>query len=110
GISIHRSDCKSLAALDEDRRVGVDWDLSNRTRHSAQLTVWCADRPGMLANITKVCDQQQVNIERVQAAVEDPRSKLATIRLQIAVNDLSELTRLIRAIERVGGVERVDRR
>ncbi len=110
GISIHRSDCKSLAALDDDRRVGVDWDLSNRTRHSAQLTVWCADRPGMLANITKVCDQQQVNIERVQAAVEDARSKLATIRIQIAVNDLSELTRLIRAIERVGGVERVDRR
>jgi GTP pyrophosphokinase len=110
GISIHRADCKSLAALDEDRRVGVDWDLSNRTRHSAQLTVWCADRPGMLANITKVCDQQQVNIERVQASVEDARSKLATIRLQIAVNDLSELTRLIRAVERLGGVERVDRR
>jgi GTP pyrophosphokinase len=109
GISVHRVDCKSLAALDEDRRVGVEWDLQQRTRHSVQVHVYCADRPGMLASISKVCDHAHVNIEKAEATSLDPRAGLGLVKLQVAVNDLADLTRVIRNLEKVAGVERVDR-
>ncbi len=109
GITVHRIDCKSLEQLEEDRRVPVEWDLSQRTRHSNTLHIHCADRPGILASITKVCETSQVNIERASAKAGDNRGGLGMVTLQLAVNDLAELTKVIRGVEKIPGVESVAR-
>jgi guanosine-3',5'-bis(diphosphate) 3'-pyrophosphohydrolase len=109
GITVHRSDCKALEQLEEDRRVPVEWDLSQRSKHSNTLLIRCADRTGILASITKICETVGVNIERAEARSGDSRGSLGQVTLQLAVADLAELTKVIRGIEKVVGVESVQR-
>ncbi|MBA2320970.1 MAG: bifunctional (p)ppGpp synthetase/guanosine-3',5'-bis(diphosphate) 3'-pyrophosphohydrolase, partial [Deltaproteobacteria bacterium] len=107
GITVHRTTCGQLAKLEADRQVPVQWDPSTTGPHSGEIEIVCAHRPGMLANITKVCEQNQVNIQRAEAkCIADDR---ALCQLQIAVRDISELTRVIRNIEKISGVESVHR-
>jgi GTP pyrophosphokinase len=107
GITVHRSDCEQLLKLEEDRRVPVEWDLTSSTRHSHSLSISCEDRPGILAAITKVCEVLKVNIERAEAR-SGPGSG-GTVILQVAVKDLSELTKVIRNLEKIPEVTHVSR-
>ena len=107
GITVHRAGCDQLGQLEAERLVEVAWDLSRDTRHSATLTLHCDDRPGILAAITKVCEQEQVNIEKIDALSE--RKATGIVRLQVALRDLSELTRVLRALERLPSVHHVTR-
>jgi len=61
----------------------------------------------MLANITKVCEKAKVNIQRVEA--KGLRDDKAVCTLQLAVRDVGELSRLIRFIEQIKGVDSVHR-
>jgi GTP pyrophosphokinase len=107
GITVHKDDCAQLETMDADRRIPVEWEQSNDARHSGTIEIYCTDRPGMLANITKLCEQQQVNINRAEA--RNLPNDGANVSLELSVRDVSELTRLIRNIEKIQGVEAVHR-
>ncbi len=107
GITVHRRGCAQLDDLDPDRRIPVEWAGDQTARHSGEIEIYCEDRPGMLANISKICEQSAVNIQKVEArGLPDDRA-LCTLRL--AVRDVDELTRLIRNIEKIRGVDSVHR-
>lgn len=107
GIAVHKEGCDQLKTMDVDRRIPVEWEQSGEVRHSGSIEIYCTDRPGMLANITKICEQQQVNISRAEARnMPDER---ANVSLELSVRDVGQLTRLIRNIEKIKGVEAVHR-
>jgi GTP pyrophosphokinase len=107
GISVHKIDCEQLKAQDADRRIAVEWDPRSASRHAGEIQILCVDKPGMLSNITKVCEQAQVNISRAEARnVADGR---AVCTLELAVRDVGELTKVIKSIEKIQGVESVQR-
>jgi GTP diphosphokinase / guanosine-3',5'-bis(diphosphate) 3'-diphosphatase len=107
GITVHRNDCQQLASMDVERRIPVEWDPGSEQKHSGQIQVLCRDRPGMLANITRVCEQSKVNINRVEAKPMDTTRSVCT--LEVAVRNVDELSRLIKNIEKLRGVENVER-
>ena len=107
GITVHQGSCSQLDAMDPERRVPVEWDRQSELRHSGEIRIFCADRPGMLANITKVCDQNGVNINRANAT--SSAGSPSTVTLELAVRDVGELTRVIRNIEKLDGVDSVQR-
>jgi guanosine-3',5'-bis(diphosphate) 3'-pyrophosphohydrolase len=107
GISVHKIDCPQLKTQDGDRRIAVEWDPRSTLRHSGEIQILCTDRPGMLSNITKACEQAQVNINRAEARNMPDGRALCT--LELAVRDVGELSRLIKTIERITGVEGVNR-
>ncbi len=108
GISVHRVDCEQLAALDPERLLPVEWDGASRdARHNSQVRLICRDRPGLLANITKVCEVAKVNINGAEARnIGDDR---AICTLDLAIRDVAELKSVIRTLEKVKGVESVQR-
>ncbi len=107
GISVHKAGCDQLASMDPERRIPVEWDGESAARHSGSVRIFCRDRPGLLANITKVCEQLQVNIISAEARnIGDDR---AICSLDLSIRDLAELTRLIANIEKIDGVETVER-
>ncbi len=108
GITVHRSTCKQLKDLEADRRIPVQWAGGSSTRHSGEIQIFCNDRPGMLANISKICEQNQVNIQRVDAKGLNEGSR-AICTLAVEVRDVNELSRLIKNIEQIRGVESVER-
>jgi GTP pyrophosphokinase len=107
GITVHKAECTQLETMDEDRRVPVQWDEGSEARHSGSIEIHTVDRPGMLADITKLCELKQVNISSAQArSATDDR---ANISLEVSVRDVAQLTDLIRGIQRIRGVESVRR-
>jgi (p)ppGpp synthase/HD superfamily hydrolase len=61
----------------------------------------------MLATITKICEQNGVNINRAEAQAASDSPSVVTLNLEL--RDVAELTRLISNIEKVPGVESVTR-
>jgi guanosine-3',5'-bis(diphosphate) 3'-pyrophosphohydrolase len=107
GITVHQATCSQLDGMDPERRLPVEWDRQSELRHAGEIRIFCADRPGMLANITKLCDQNGVNINKANAVSQSGAP--ATVTLELAVRDVAELTRLIRHIEKLDGVDSVQR-
>ena len=101
-------DCAQLEALDPERRIAVQWaETHPDSKHSGEIEVTCQDRPGMLANITRVCETSQVNIQQIRSrGLSDDR---AVCTLRLAVRDIEELSRLIRNIGKIKGVDEVRR-
>ena len=107
GITVHNATCSQLEGMDPDRRIPVEWDRSSALRHSGEIRIYCNDRPGMLAKITKLCDQNGVNINRAEASATVGAPSM--VRLELAVRDVDELSRLIKNIEKIEGVDSVQR-
>jgi len=106
GITVHRQNCAQLAGLDPERQIAVEWDQAAESKHNGEVRIFCADRPGMLANITKVCEQVGVNINRAEARNV---GGAPVVTLELELRDVQELNRLIANIEKVPGVEAVHR-
>jgi GTP pyrophosphokinase len=107
GITVHRSACPQLAGMDPDRQIPVEWDAQAEVKHSGEIRIYCTDKPGMLAKITNICEQNGVNINRAEA--QAPTDAPAVVTLELELRDVSELTRLISNIEKVPGVDAVTR-
>jgi GTP pyrophosphokinase len=108
GITVHRRDCAQLLELEPERRLPVQWGGTARDAgHRGGVRVLCVDRPGLLANITKTCTDSGINITRAEV-IQLPDQK-AECTMQVQVQDVAELTRLIRRIAKIKGVIAVDR-
>ena len=107
GITVHRADCGELERLDEDRRVAVQWDTAAQHRHHSEVQIVCADRPGLLADISKVCEQANVNISRAEARAIDAERAICT--LVLSVRDIEEMNLVSANLRKVRGVESVQR-
>ena len=108
GITLHRRNCAQLLSMSPERRIPVEWSSKAKGgSHIGNIRVICVDRPGLLANITKICTESSVNISRVEArSLGDEK---ADCSLQVSIEDVDELVKLIRRIEKIKGVISVNR-
>ena len=107
GITVHRHDCEQLLRHEVDRRVPVEWDRKHAGQHTGELRLVCVDRPGVLADISKVCEQAKVNISRVEAQPVGDNRSICT--LAVSVVGVQQLTTLVANLKRVRSVESVER-
>jgi GTP pyrophosphokinase len=97
GISIHRSDCRSLARLTErqpERLIEVDWGEGQDRLFSVAVAIHAWDRQGLVRDVSSVLADEKINIEHM-TTVTDPRERTARIDLKIAVHGLDELNRIL---------------
>ena len=53
GVTIHAKDCPKGLALDPARAIEVSWEAGTKAAHPVKLRVVCADKPGLLADISE---------------------------------------------------------
>jgi GTP pyrophosphokinase len=70
------------------------------------LRVVGTDRPGLLAKISKAFGEADVNIS--QATVKTVGEK-AVFDLEVTIGDLKQLNGIMRSIERIDGIQAVNR-
>jgi len=107
GVTVHAVDCGKVMESDPQRRVDVQWENGKGTPRPVRLEVTCIDRPGLLAAMSKAISAAGINI--TSARVHPAGERKAQNTFELMVGTLDELTRVIRSLERVRGVMKVER-
>ncbi len=107
GISVHTRKCPKIFDSDPHRLVDIDWDLTKKTERNAKIRVVCDDRPGLLADMSKVIRDQNVNITRAQ--IGTTKDKKAVCHFTIQITDVSSLRKVISTLEGIPGIISVER-
>jgi GTP pyrophosphokinase len=107
GVTVHTTACDKVGGLDPDRRVDVSWDARSDVRRPASLKVVTDDRAGVLAAISKVISGAGVSIQQAVCRTIGPQR--AVNEFEVTVGDLKQLKDVMKSIERVEGVQSVER-
>jgi len=108
GITVHRTDCPNTFddRVAPERRLLVDWDAAPEDSFVVKLSIYGMDRKSLLADIAKAIATTNTNIRTAGIKARDRNAQGAFV---VEVRDLSHLRSVMRAIERVEGVEAVER-
>ena len=108
GISIHRVDCPNLLSLDDpERRMDLDWQEVEGELFTVKLSLTGDDRRGLYADLCTAISGTGTNIRGVELNSGDGGVAGAVV---VEVENLSHLTKVIKAIRRVKGMTDVGRR
>ena len=109
GVSIHRADCPNLLLLDDEpeRRLEIDWQEIQGERFLIRLAVEATDRRGLYADITSAVSGTGTDIRSLDLRTRDTR---VTGAIEVEVENLPHLERILRAVRRVKSVYEVSRR
>jgi guanosine-3',5'-bis(diphosphate) 3'-pyrophosphohydrolase len=107
GVTVHVQNCEKAMGLDPDRRVDVSWDAKPDVRRPASLRVVTDDRDGVLAAISRVISGASVPIQQAVCRTIGPGR--AENQFDVTVADVKQLRELMKSIERLEGVQSVDR-
>jgi guanosine-3',5'-bis(diphosphate) 3'-pyrophosphohydrolase len=103
GITIHREDCKNVAALKKspDRFTDVSWDGDNRTSYRVEVEVDAWDRTRLLEELSRTFSEAGLNILEARCSTKHP---MVTNRFVVEVGDTAQLKGAISRLRQVEGV------
>lgn len=105
-VVVHLRDCEKAMDLDPARRVDVSWDETVTLHRPVSLDVVTSNRPGILASLSKVFQEQELNISQAKCRTSEDRG-INTFQVMLSnVQQLKALTRALFAVEGVMSVER----
>lgn len=107
GVTIHSADCQRALDNDPERRVEVEWDLSKEYIYPVKIRILSEDKKGLLAEISNSFSMNEANIKN--ARVETTEDKKAISTFEVEIRDLNHLNKVIKAIEKIKGITRVER-
>ena len=106
GVTVHAGDCPHVLDSDPERRIEVSWDADKQMTRIVKVRVTCSDKKGMLASITSAITDAQANI--VGASVTSSHER-GYNTFDLEVRDLNHLKKVFAALQKVRGVEQVER-
>jgi guanosine-3',5'-bis(diphosphate) 3'-pyrophosphohydrolase len=107
GVTIHRADCNHILELDPQRKVPVRWDNEIKGQRRVHLTVHSQDQRGILAKVSKIITDQGGDIKTAQ--IRTTEYQKALIAFELLIEDALQLKGIIRGIEMIPGVIKVER-
>jgi len=107
GVTIHTSDCKNVMENDPHRKVDVEWDSKKEYIYPVRILVYSEDKKGMLAEISNSISSNKANITNARVDTTDEKKAIGTFELEI--RDLNHLKKVIKGLEKIKGVHRVER-
>jgi GTP pyrophosphokinase len=108
GVTVHTAECDKVLGIDPERRVDVSWDVKGDFKRPVSLRVVTTDRPGILAKISQTFSEAGVNISQASCRTMTPGER-AVNDFEVTIGDLTQLKAVMRSIERIDGVQSVER-
>jgi GTP pyrophosphokinase len=96
-----------MARLNPERVIAADWGDSlqeqekGRAAYPVDITVECADRTGLLRDITEVLSRESINVTAVKTI---SRQRTAYMDFTIEVADVTQLQRALKLIGEIPSV------
>lgn len=107
GMTIHTADCQNILDEDSNRKVEVEWDGNKEYSYPVRIRIYSEDKKGMLAEISSSIASNEANITNAKVETTEDHKAIGTFELQI--RDLNHLKRVIKGLEKIKGVHRVER-
>lgn len=106
GISVHRKDCSNVKAMppeEQARFIAVEWqDMEVGKSYDAAITIYSKDRRHLFSDISKACDDLDVNISGVNAKAKEDGNIRIDLTLSItSTQQIQKVLRVLRNIESV---------
>jgi guanosine-3',5'-bis(diphosphate) 3'-pyrophosphohydrolase len=103
GITIHRGDCKNVAALmrSPERFTEVAWEGDNEASYRVELQIEAYDRTRLLEDLSRTFAEAGVNILEATCTVKHPMVKN---RFVVEVGDTQQLKQAITRLRHVESV------
>ena len=106
GVSVHRKDCTNAGQLQRQqaRLIDVQWDTGSSSygAFAATLQLEAIDRQGLLSELTRIFNDQNLNVLSMQSNRGDDH--IATMRFTLSVSDAKQLGTLITTLRNTEGV------
>lgn len=112
GVSIHRKDCiniKNQLDYDETKLVEVHWNTQfmGKTAFDVELQIEAYDRSGLLAEISRIFEEEKILLHNVNARMV--KSGLSGMTLVFEIESKVQLKKIINKIKSVKDVAKVYR-
>ncbi|WP_322999289.1 bifunctional (p)ppGpp synthetase/guanosine-3',5'-bis(diphosphate) 3'-pyrophosphohydrolase [Castellaniella sp.] len=105
GVSIHRQDCSSWAALAQrhpERCIQVAWGETGQALYPVDLSIHAQDRPNLLRDLSEVFARLRLRVVRVTT---HSRRSLAHMVFTIEVRDGTQIRQALDAVNELPGVQ-----
>lgn len=111
GISVHRCDCSNITSLPEQEKsrfIEVEWeDLKAGKSYDAEVCLLGSDRKGMIADISRVCEDMDIHLSGVMA--KTGRDGSLTMTITLSISSTQEMQKVLRTLRNIEGVSQVYR-
>ena len=109
GVSVHRKDCINVNDLftEENRIIDVKWYEEAKENYNVNIQVLANDRDGLLIDILNEINKTNSKLMGVNS--KTTKERIAIIDINIEVENIEELNKVIRAIKKVDSVYEVRR-
>jgi GTP pyrophosphokinase len=105
GVTVHRMDCVNITGLAEsqrDRLMPADWGKTGEAPFAADLEVVAVDRQGLLRDISDAIARERINVTGVNTI---SKGVYAFMRFTLQVSSGDAITRVLRSLKDVAGVD-----
>ena len=109
GVSVHRKDCINVKDLltEENRIIDVKWYEETKENYNVNIEVLANDRNGLLVDILNQIKDAKAKLMGVNT--KTTKERIAIIDINIEVENIEELNKVIRTIKKVDSVYEVRR-
>ena len=114
GITIHRTDCVNICNLsdfDRERLIDAEWkentDENAMEKYIAEIAIYANNRFGLLADISKVLTERNINILSVNTRTS--KQDIATLSVSFEIASKEELLHVIEIVRTVESVLDIER-
>ncbi|RME07338.1 MAG: bifunctional (p)ppGpp synthetase/guanosine-3',5'-bis(diphosphate) 3'-pyrophosphohydrolase [Deltaproteobacteria bacterium] len=103
GVSIHHEACQRILDLDPARRIDVRWIPADTTiTQRLRIEIRAADKPGMLAEVSKQISQHEANIASGHIKPAEPGETILVFELE--VKNRRQLDQILERLRSLKGI------
>lgn len=112
GISIHRTDCINILSLPENERsrlIEAEWHVPEHEteKYKTAVTLYADNRIGLLADISRVFAEQEVDIQSMTTRTS--KQGIATVTAEFMTTGVEEIDRMITQLRQISGIVDIQR-
>lgn len=111
GVSVHKADCPNLKdmGMEPGRMIEVEWENQGDAAYDADIRIRCANRHGMLAELSLYFASVNINVQALTAHPIKARPGMSSIDMTITIKNTQQLNKVIRDLQNKPDVDEVFR-
>ncbi|MDO4721092.1 MAG: bifunctional (p)ppGpp synthetase/guanosine-3',5'-bis(diphosphate) 3'-pyrophosphohydrolase [Peptostreptococcaceae bacterium] len=109
GVSVHREDCPNISRDDVQKRVEVEWAISEDKMSSfeAEIQLRAGDRKGLFMEVSRILGDEKLSVLGINA--RSNKEGIALMNILLEVRNKDQLKNIINKLKRMPEVEDVAR-